>query len=318
MVLNDWLPRGFKAAICLSIDDIHPAKSTNYYEAGGDLDEGVLGKLKWLMNRHPNLKITLFTTADWREIYSTPTRRILSKIPMLRDRFYLTKRLKEGTMALTNHPEFVNYINSEPRFEVAFHGLSHTHKGLKITVEFQNQTEEKMSFIIEEMMSIFTESKINHVVGICPPGWNAPGNLIKQLVNYNFLFIASARDIVTNITPSAKTNMSGMRNVSLIYPEKIMDGSLIHFTTNFQATSTADRAFEIIEHSGLLAIKAHAIKNAMGFYALDGIDQLYMNYLDQLFETINRKYGDSIWWTSFGEISSYILNKERNNGSDNI
>ena len=33
-----WLPPGRSAAVCLSIDDIHPGRSGDHYEAGGDLE----------------------------------------------------------------------------------------------------------------------------------------------------------------------------------------------------------------------------------------------------------------------------------------
>ena len=77
----DWLPKGKKAAICFTIDDIHPAKSADYYEAGGDLSKGNLGLVEWLLDRHPKLKTTLFVTADWREISGVPTRKLLASIP---------------------------------------------------------------------------------------------------------------------------------------------------------------------------------------------------------------------------------------------
>ena len=31
----EWLPPGKDCAVVFSIDDIHPARSTDYYEAGG-------------------------------------------------------------------------------------------------------------------------------------------------------------------------------------------------------------------------------------------------------------------------------------------
>lgn len=181
----NWLPKGKKAAICFSIDDIHPAKSTDLYEAGGDLANGSLGLVTWLLDRHPKLKTTLFVTADWREKSPIPTRKLLASLPSLRDNFYLAERWEKGTMALTNHPKFVEFLNNMERTEIALHGLHHIHKGLLLPVEFQNQTEKEFSKIIEEMLKIFDDSKINYVKGICPPGWNAPDNLLNQLIDHN-------------------------------------------------------------------------------------------------------------------------------------
>jgi len=303
----DWLPKGKKAAICFSIDDIHPAKSSDYYEAGGDLSKGSLGLLMWLLNRHPKLKTTLFVTADWREISPKPTRKLLASIPKIRESVFLAKRWKKGTMALNKHPEFVEFLNNIERTEIALHGLHHVHKGLKIPIEFQDQTEEEFKHIINEMLEIFDESKIKYIKGICPPGWNAPDNLLNQLIDNKIMFVASARDIFTEISKDAVTNMSGMKGVPLLYPSLIKNNQIVHIPSNFHATSKIERAKQIIEHSGLLSIKAHIVKSAFGLIAYDGVDEVYMNYLDMLFTYIENEYGDDIWWTSMGEISNQLL-----------
>ena len=304
----DWKPPGKKAAICFTIDDIHPARSTDYYEAGGDLEKGALGLVKWLLDRHPQLKVTLFTTADWREISPVPTRKVLASIPQVRDKFFLAKRWKKGTMNLENHPEFVRFLNNMERAEIGFHGLYHVHKGLKIPVEFQDQSEKEFKKIIEEMINIFESSGIHHVKGICPPGWNAPDALLDQLIEHDFDFVASARDIFTEVSKDARTNMSGIKEEPLIYPSRIRNQKIIHIPTNFQANSTVQRAKEIVENSGLLSIKAHIIKQIFGYTAIDGVDELYMNYLDVLLTNLENEYGNNLWWTSMGEIAGYIKN----------
>ena len=104
--------------------------------------------------------------------------------------------------------------------------------------------------------------------------------------------------------------MSGRAGVSIVYPELIENGKMVHFSTNFQATNNYNRAFEIIEINGLLAIKAHIIKHAYGHTSLDGVDDTYMQYLDQLLLEIEQKYGDQIWWTTMGEITNRILQQQ--------
>lgn len=302
----NWKPPGKKAAFCFTIDDIHPAKSTDFYEAGGDLDRGRLGLVKWLLDRHPKLKVTLFTTANWREISPVPTKKVLASIPGVRDKFYLAKRWPKDTMNLERHPEFVEFLNKMKGAEVGYHGLYHVHKGLKVPVEFQNQTEAEFNILIKEMVRIFNNSKIHHVKGICPPGWNAPDALLNQLINHDFDFVASARDIFSEISAEGKTNMSGIKGVPLIYPARIKDNRIIHFPTNFQANSKIERAQKIIDNSGLLSIKAHIVKSVFGYIAIDGVDELYMNYLDVLLTNLENEYGDDLWWTSMGEISEYI------------
>ena len=304
----NWKPPEKKAAVCFTIDDIHPARSTDFYEAGGDLEKGSLGLVKWLLDRHPQLKVTLFTTADWREISPVPTRKVLSSIPGIRDKFFLARRWKKGTMNLERHPKFVHFLNDMERAEIGFHGLYHVHKGLKIPVEFQNQSEEEFGVILDEMVRIFNSSGLNHVKGICPPGWNAPEPLLDQLIEHNFDFVASARDIFSEVSQEAKTNMSGVKGAPLIYPTRIRNNKIIHIPTNFQANSKIERAKKIIDNSGLLSIKAHIVKSVFGYIAIDGVDELYMNYLDVLLTNLENEYGDDLWWTSMGEISNYIKN----------
>lgn len=304
-----WLPPGKTAAVCLTIDDVHPGRSSDAYEAGGDLGAGVLGHVEWLLERHPALRVTLFLAADWREISPRPTRKILARVPFLRDRIYLSPILPKGTMRLDRHPDFVRYISGLPRTDVALHGLHHVHRGPRIPLEFQDEGVEECTRILGEALAIFREAGLEPSPGITPPGWDLPESLAQALVQKGLFFVASARDIHTEIAPGAKTAMSGLRNVSLIYPELIRDGQLVHLASNFQATSPIDRGLDIVRHHGLLAIKAHAVKSPCGYEQLDGLDSLYRNYLDGLFRLLEDRYGDDLWWTSMGEIASRVLGR---------
>ncbi|HEX3109809.1 MAG TPA: hypothetical protein VHU41_12010, partial [Thermoanaerobaculia bacterium] len=90
---------------------------------------------------------------------------------------------------------------------------------------------------------------------------------------------------------------------SLIEPERLENG-LLHFTTNFQATSAKERAFAILDCGGLLAIKAHLLAALGSYKALDGVTDEYMASLDRLFCEIEDRYGDEVCWTSMGEIAA--------------
>jgi hypothetical protein len=56
----------------------------------------------------------------------------------------------------------------------------------------------------------------------------------------------------------------------------------------------------------LLAVKGHISKRSKFHYALDGIDDLYCNYLDALITILDTKNGDNLWWTTFDEISEFL------------
>ena len=298
-----WLPSGKQAAICFSIDDVHPARSTDLYEAGGDLAEGALGQVQRLIRRHPKLRATLFTTADWREIKPTSAFPLLDRIPGVSQLSYRAQIRSKGEMALDRHAAFVEYLRSEPGFEVGLHGLHHLHPKRISPVEFLEQSREECRAALEEAIAIFRKAGLPFAPGMTPPGWNAPPALLDAMVDVGLAFVASARDILTPVSADARANMSGLKGVALYRPERIHDGKLVHIPANFQATSPIDRAFQIIDAGGLLSIKGHIIKDCCGHIALDGIDPLYCNYLDTLLSALEARYGEALWWTSMGEIA---------------
>lgn len=304
-VVEDWLPTGKQAAICFTIDDIHPGRTEDGYDGGGDLGEGALGLVHWLLERHPLLRVTLFVTPDWRETTPKATSP-LRHVPWLRDRVHLAPLHPPAKMRLSRHPDFVRYLRSLPRTEIALHGLHHVHRGDRVLVEFQEQSTDECESILRESMQRFEDAALPFVKGMTPPGWNAPPGLIDAMARLGFSFLASARDIKTEIAARAVCAMSGLRGVSLIQPEWIADGRLLHVPANFQATSPSERAVRIIEEHGLLSIKAHIVKDAHGHVALDGVDRLYMNYLDVLLLRLEERWAERLWWTSMGELAQSL------------
>src|SRR5712672_1219341 len=81
-------------------------------------------------------------------------------------------------------------------------------------------------------------------------------------------------------------------------------GRLLHFTTNFQATSSFERAHAIVEAGGVVSIKAHIFKSGGGITMLDGLDAVYCGFLERLWTELERSYGDSLWWTTLGEMAA--------------
>ena len=300
---QDWLPAGKRAALCFSIDDVHPGRSSDLYEAGGDCEDGALGHVQWLVRRHPKLKVTLFTTADWREIKPTPASSLLDRIPGFARHRYEAQLRPKGEMALDRHLKFVEYLKSEPGFEVGLHGLHHMHPTRISPVEFVDQNRDQCRAALEQAIAIFRKAGLPFAPGMTPPGWSASPALLDAMADLDLRFVASARDILTPVSSDATANMSGLKGVALFRPERIHGGRLVHIPANFQATNPMDRAFEIVESGGLLSIKAHIIKDCCGHIALDGIDALYRNYLDSLLTALEARYGDALWWTSMGQIA---------------
>jgi hypothetical protein len=297
-----WLPAGKTAAVVLSIDDVHPATSSDRYEAGGDLEAGALGRLTALQRRHPRLKATLCVTPDWRLDSLVPDA-WPRRLPWLGHRVHWMRRHPKGRFRLDRHLEFAAWLNRLERCEIVPHGLTHSHAGPRYAVEFQEQSLRECKAVILESIRIFESAGVRLARGFVPPAWEAPPALLGALGELGFHFVSSARDIATPIAPDAVTSMSGLKGVSLIHPQ-IVGRALVHLTCNFQATSRWERACEILDAGGVLHVKAHVFKAAGGHVMLDGLDDAYGNYLDLLFSMLERRYGERLWWAHLSEIAA--------------
>jgi hypothetical protein len=297
-----WYRPGKSAAVVMSVDDVFPGTSQTAYESGGDLERGAFGRLLWLLDRHPLLHLTVFVTPDWRRI--SPVAHLPWRhVPWLRDRLYLASVLPKGTMDLRKHPEFVAFLNAMPRTEIAIHGLHHINRGRSVSVEFQNRDRAACADMLAEAIRIFEQSGLRYVPGFQPPGWDCNVDLQQACRDVGIEWVASARDVRTPVSKYARTAMSGLSGVSMLFPERIAP-NLLHISTNFQATSAPERAFDILDAGGVLSIKAHITKNVPGHQHLDGVDELYMNYLDRLFDDIEKRYGDAIDWTTLNRLAT--------------
>ena len=298
-----WLPEGKKAAVCFCIDDIHPAGSADTFDAGGDLGRGALGRVERLLERHPQLKITLFVTPDWRRLALVPTRKWLTRVPLLREHIHWAPLAPRGRYRIDRFPDFVAYLNALPRTHCAVHGLHHAHRGPRLAVEFQEQSHGRCRALVQQARQLFRAAGLRHVPGFAAPAWHTPPALCGALADTGFRFFTSARDLETPVHGEARTAVSGIRGASLIQPSWLLDCGLVHFTTNFQATSAVERAHAIVEAGGLLFIKAHIFKSGGGITMRDGLDDEYCAYLDRLWRDLDRRYGVSLWWTCLQEVS---------------
>src|SRR5256885_9635694 len=78
-----------------------------------------------LLDRHPRLRVTLFVTPDWRLRRLVPTRKWLTRIPLLRERIHWAPLTPRGHFRVDRFPQFVAYLNALPRTDCALHGLHH-------------------------------------------------------------------------------------------------------------------------------------------------------------------------------------------------
>jgi hypothetical protein len=211
-------------------------------------------------------------------------------------------------MRLDRHPAFVSYLKEFPRAEIALHGFEHVHRGPKIPVEFQDESREECADKLRRAMDLFRAARLPFSPGLQPPGWDMSPALVEACQDVGLRWVCSARDVRSEPSDTTVTAMSGLNGASLIHPTALNGGRLIHLTSNFQATSRVERALAILDHGGVLSIKAHIVKAAMGHVALDGVDDAYCNYLDLLFSELERRYGDRLLWTTAGKVAKLAVN----------
>jgi peptidoglycan/xylan/chitin deacetylase (PgdA/CDA1 family) len=300
-----FYPEGKHAAVVVSIDDVRPGISTRTSGDGSGFPGGILAAIIALRQNHPQLTITLFTVPDCREKNPFPTRRWLSHIPVLNRYFYLSPIWPDSTLSLEKHPEFCQRLGTLPGVEIAVHGLHHVSKGQPVFQEFRQLSLKECMRRLERAEGIFERVKLSYVKGFAPPGWNISPPLLRALQIRKYKFLASARDLQTEITIGAVTNGSGMHNLPLLYPTMLPGTDIIHIPANWSRTSSFERADRILELGGVLSIKGHAVKQQYGYTAVDGIDEAYCHYLDALFNHIEKRWGGDIWWTSMGDLSAY-------------
>ena len=280
-------------SVCFSVDDVHPSP----------VAAGALAHVQWLQQRHPQLRVTFFTTADWRTLDPYPTRNFVRRIPIVRDRVFTVAVHPRGTFRLDRHAEFCALLRDWPAGELALHGLHHVRTGLEPVREFAGLDANQCRRVIESSMRVFESARLPFVPGMAPPGWEASPELLAAMHASGLKFIASARDLETPVAPDARTNGSGLRGLSLVRPQRI-EPDLLHFTTNFQATSPVERALAILQCDGLLSVKAHLLAESGSYRALDGLTTAYRDYLDRVFCTIEDRFGNDVRWTSMGELAS--------------
>jgi hypothetical protein len=302
---GDWLPPGKTAAVVFSIDDVHPSTSQDPYESGGDLDRGALGRARRLLLQCPELKLALSVVPDWRLNSLIPDTWV-RHIPGINEMVHWARRHPEGRYRIDRHAEFVGYLNQLENCEVILHGLTHSHCGPQLAVEFQDEEVEECTAILRRGLELFDAAQVKYVRGFAPPAWNCPPSLVEALEALDFDFVISARDIDSAITRDAVTNMSGLKNVSLIYPQRVGTRGLVHISTNFQATSELERAFQVIDLNGVLHVKAHIFKEGLGHTMVDGLDDCYCDFLANLFTELRSRYGAAIWWTHLSELSARV------------
>ena len=278
---------GFKAAVVITIDDVHPEKG-----CGKEFDTGPLKLLKDL-EKEFGVKSLLFTTANWMykpQIFYQIHRfqKYASKVIPLNIR-----KWEEGTFRLDKFKSWAESIGK--KFEVGIHGLYHLQNSYPFGAEFMNLDSDKILQRIIEIEKIFKISVPNYTNIFRPPGWQVNDDFIEAVRKKYFLAAS-----VDTTGLSGKANAAGILNVPQFYPHYYKD--VLNITANCDIkTCTTKRIDEIVRSNGLVVLHGHITNNYHGEKLHNGVEASYENLKNLLIHLKNR-YGEQIWYTTFSEL----------------
>ncbi len=286
------------------MDDVHPAGSV----PGGDWDVArrALDVLARLCERHPRLSVTFFTTPDWRSLSPRPSPGFAARLPVVGRLVHHVPVLPAGTYRLARHPEFCGRLRAWPRGEVAVHGLHHVKRGPDPLLELDGLGEARSRAVLAAALALFEEAGFPRPRGAAPPGWSAPDPLLRAMDALGLTFFTSARDLETPPAEGALASGSGRRDLPLFAPSLVPGTRLVHVPTNFQATSTRQRAVAVVRAGGLLGIKAHLLEGLGSYRALDGLSPAYGEHLHAVLSDVEDALSDGVFWPTLSELSEAV------------
>lgn len=319
-------PKGFKAALAIGIDDVHPESSKeNGLDFGGDLEQGNLGLLTKLLEEFPRLAITLFITPNWR-LKTTGGDTFLRLFQKASSKIGERKLATQIIHAVKSHPdgkyrldksqfrEWCHYITKkaeENKFLIGLHGFNHLNPWLNYASEFEGLTYEECLSKIKEARNIFRKARMPLPRGFAPPGWKVTGSLINVLIEEGFTYIAGAKDHLSPVKPHMYCNEAGMC-VPLFYPETLF-GGLVSIPRNWDIKwSSIERAENIIKINGIMGIHGHVAKTPG---ISNEISRTTIKNLRELLMHLEKKHPNDIWFTNFADLAKYWKKRHETRGN---
>ena len=268
----------------LSFDDIHPESSTIGTDCGGDMEKGVFKYLIKIIKKYPEVKITLFVTANWID------RANIKNIKFYIKRFFgmkCTRAWENEPFRLDKFRDWCSWLNSFENFEIAFHGLYHHRDKEPHCAEFLDLDYYECLYKLKRSEEIFKNAGLKYVRGFRPPGWGVSNGLFKALKDLNYEFIACSADVKTKISKNAISNDAGIKGVSLIYPSYYR--GLINIPQNWDIMhSSIKRAIEIVKLNGVIGAKGHIANIYDGEIIGNGLTEESFNNIMTLLEELEK------------------------------
>ncbi len=297
-------PYNADCMLSINLDDLHPEGQTSseHLDFGYNFDGKFWKTMDTLVSEIPEIKITLFTVANWIDRSDFPS----SIFWPLRKLYRRRRNYPADTFNLADplYKDWIKKINSKQKtgnYEIALHGLHHHNDNSQFpaSTEFIGLYPEETKMKIKKMLQIFTKSNIIHSKGFRAPGWGTTNDLTRELQKQNILYMANASDFITPVAEKV-TRKAGIKNEKLYEPN--YHDQLINFVANCYPHQY-HRAVDIAKLEGIIIIHAHVAKTIFG---LVSVDKLYISNLKKLISEIKKQTLNDIWFATLAQAAEFF------------
>lgn len=248
----------------LDLDDLHP-------EDGSGLNPSSppLLYLEKLWEKFPSLKVTLFTTPDWRYLPQKKLTKFFGKF-FSYSPFY--RKLKKPLYRL-DRKRFKDWRKwlrekiKERKVELGAHGLYHTQPQYHYASEFENLNYTECKRRLKEAEKIFNQANIPFTKIFRPPGWLYNGNLPQVLAEMDYKWFAVGDEL--------KQDEFGLLRVPV--------------NCDIKETSLKD-ARKISEETDNLAFHGHMTDSYRGERIKNGLNEGTYKNLVEILESMDFKF----------------------------
>ncbi|HVZ58234.1 MAG TPA: bifunctional polysaccharide deacetylase/glycosyltransferase family 2 protein [Patescibacteria group bacterium] len=290
-------------AFIVGLDDLHPegVDDTEGLDFGKNFRGDFWKRIDALTKAIPEVKITLFTPADWTDRSNFPSgvfwplRKIYSRRRSYQRGFNLSDERNKGWVKELNTRVIKGNIT------LAYHGLTHHNDNKKFAAsqEFEGLTKNQTETKVDDMLFIADASGLKYVKGFRSPGWGTTVFLNKTLKDRDFLYTANSTDFVSE-------DLEGKSKGTGLTHQKIIDMTLDNGIPNFTANCYPDqieRAIEIAKKKGIIVVHAHVAPTIFG---LKYVDLDFVFHIQKMIQEIRYQTLAHIWFATFDEVAKFV------------
>ncbi len=288
-------PYNKDCALTITIDDLHPESKEDLegLDFGYDFNDTFWREIKKMLKFNPDIKLNLFTVANWIDRSDFPAGLFFPLRKLLRIR----RSYPENIFNISNkkYQEWISKLNQRSRnIDYLLHGLTHHNSNKKVfpSQEFKLLSKDETEYRIDEMIKIFNSSKLKYELGFRPPGWAKNNYLNRYLSKLNFLYTASLTDFEkideVNINPS-------------------LNYKLLEFTANCYSYQL-ERAIAIARKKGIIIIHTHIAKT---IFNLKYVNKKFAEEVLRVIREIEHQTLNHIWFATLSEIAKFYYARKK-------